>query len=466
MAVYGKILLGLLRLSEVVFMKVRQIVFLLLFAVIYLTGCLEQPSIVTVVNKNQIVEEPEPIVEPEPEPEPEPEIIKQLTLMVYMAADNDLESYALQNLNQMELADCENLNVLVLMDRSEGYDETDGDWKDTRLFEVCKDISGTAHIVSRRIDCPDLGLSNHEKTELDMANPYVLSNFIEFVKRQYLTEKYALIIWGHGTGWRYKIEENRLNCDGRAVAIDDKTGSYMQVTDLGNALRGQGLNVIGFDTCFGGVFENVYELKNCAEFTVGSPGITPGAGWDYKSLLENLSAGVFSSRTIAEQMCNSSSAKTTVFCNEKLETLMNSFESFSKNLANQIISENKRRSVFNTLFNAKSYKYTQYPCDMYLDIYSMAELYANDSNKVLAASAEQLKRDVCAVTLSDTGYGIGVHFIPLVSSQITAVTHSFDYIKNPENSHQCLFIKESLWWVPTYDGKTGSLLNKLFYTDY
>lgn len=145
---------------------------------------------------------------------------------------------------------------------------------------------------------------------------------------------------------------------------------------------------------------------------------------------------------------------------------MNSFESFSKNLANQIKSEDKRRSVFNTLFNAKSYKYTQYPCDMYLDIYSVAELYANDSNKVLASSAEQLKKDVCAVTLSDRGYGIGVHFIPLVSSQITAVTHSFDYIKNPENSHQCLFIRDSLWWVPTYDGKTGSLLNKLFYTDY
>ena len=78
---------------------------------------------------------PQPQEEPESEPESEPQTeMAKLTLMVYMAADNDLESYALSNLKDMEKAVYEKMNVLVLLDRAEGYDQTDGDWTDTRLF--------------------------------------------------------------------------------------------------------------------------------------------------------------------------------------------------------------------------------------------------------------------------------------------------------------------------------------------
>ena len=41
---------------------------------------------------------------------------KKLTLMVYMAADNDLENYALNNLKQLEAGKNENINVLLLLD--------------------------------------------------------------------------------------------------------------------------------------------------------------------------------------------------------------------------------------------------------------------------------------------------------------------------------------------------------------
>lgn len=316
-------------------MKINKILIVVIMS-FFLSGCLEQPVTVTVIDKNLQLEqepevepepEPEPIPEPEPEPEPvpepepQPEIKKELTLMIYMAADNDLESYALQNLNQMEKVNCENMNILVLLDRAEGYDETDGNWKDTRLFEVCRDCSESAHIVSKRISCPQLGLSDYENTELDMANPFVLKNFVEFAMKQYPTEKYALIIWGHGTGWRYSFECEEKDLSSRAVAIDDKTGSYMRVSDLGNALRGQGsqaghtINVIGFDTCFAGVLENVYELKAGAEFIVGSPGVTPSGGWNYQVLLQNLTQSDFDSQTIAKEMKNCSAVLTTVFNN-------------------------------------------------------------------------------------------------------------------------------------------------------
>lgn len=399
---------------------------------------------------------------------------KKLTLMIYMAADNDLESYALSNLKAMERASFNNMYVLVLLDRAEGYDETNDNWTDTRVFEVLHDEGSGSSIKSKRLACPQLGLSASENTELDTGRASVLKSFLEFGKDAYEAENYALIIWGHGTGWR-------------AVAMDDRTGSFMRVHELGAVLQNQNLCVIGFDTCFGGVIENVYELKNCSDYTVASPGLTPGSGWNYKRLLEKLSdtsaEGVLTSQTIAKSMAQSSSADMTIFINEKLEDLLTSIEIFSKSLADGINSNLQREEVFTSLFVSKSYRYTQYPCDLYLDLYSMADIYSDNPDVELAAAADDLKKKVKDATLTfatettettdatEAVYeavqnGIGINFIPLLSAHITAASHSDDYIKNQNNYLQNAFIKDSEWWVPSYDGKSGSLLDKLFYTVY
>ena len=134
---------------------------------------------------------------------------KKLTLLVYMAADNDLERHTIKNLKALEQADFDGINILVLLDRSEGYDETNDNWTDTRLFEVSHDSTNGASIVSKRIDCPPLGISKTTNVELDMGNYNVLRSFIDFAKANYSAEKYALIIWGHGTGWRSPSSQSR-----------------------------------------------------------------------------------------------------------------------------------------------------------------------------------------------------------------------------------------------------------------
>ncbi len=418
--------------------------------------------------------EPEPIQEPEPMKEmPDP---AKLTLVVYMAADNDLESYAVSNLKDMEHAEFENINVLVLLDRAEGFDETNGDWTDTRLFELVHDETDGNLIVSRRISCPLLGLSNRVDTELDMGNPSVLWNLLSFAKNNYESDKYALIIWGHGTGWRYSAGGDAVGLSGgagrsvqtaggRAVAVDDRTGSYMSVHDMGRALKGQGFSVVGFDTCFGGVFENVYEIKNYADYTVASPGITPSGGWNYKQLLEDLSDSNFHSKTIAEAMAESSSVNATVFNNVKLNSLMNEIEGFSEALAAIITSSTTRNAVYDKLIRVKSYSYTQYPCDMYLDIYSMAQAYQSSSVRALATASDRLMRAVnnAASSTKSNNAEIGLHFIPKTGPNTSAASHSSDYIKDSDNADQCQFIKESMWWVPTKGGESGSLLDRVFY---
>ena len=386
-------------------------------------------------------------------PVPEPLLLQdntkpqaKLTLMIYMAADNDLESYALQNLKQMERADFSRMNVLVLLDRSEEYDETNDNWTDTRLFEVTHDSTNGSGITSIRLDCPPLGLSADTTTELDMGNYNNLKTFVEFAKSNYKAEQYALILWGHGTGWR-------------AFAIDDKSNSYISVKELGLALKEQQLSVIGFDTCFGGAFEALYELKDCAQFIIGSPGLTPASGWDYKSLLQELSGGDFSPQETSAAMSHAILAEKTIIQTNELQPLLNNIEAFSKALARTITDEAARRSVLDILLNTKSYCYTQYPSDLFIDLFSMAQAFLNSTDEQLQAAALELSQATASKR-------IGIYFMPKTGEGTLAVTHPQAYIKNNSDQTQCAFIKQSNWWVPVKNGNSESLLDKLFYCSF
>lgn len=393
------------------------------------------------------------IVDATPEP-------KKLTLMVYMAADNDLESEAIANLKQMEHSNFGKMNVLVLLDRAEEYDRTNGDWTDTRLFEVTHDSTNSNYILSERLDCSILGLSKREQTELNMASYTVLRNFITFGKNEYEAEKYALIIWGHGTGWRYASVEGT-----RAVAIDDKTNTYMSVIDEGKAVRDMNLAVIGFDTCFGGTIENLYELKDASAYTVASPSITPSHGWNYTKLLEDLSQSNFSESEIARIMAESSSAKTSVYDNAKLSDVFNCVESFSEALSDSITSNETRQDILEKLLSVKSYSYSSFPCDMFLDIYSMADQFSLSENVSVAQKSQTLKTALneAGTTTSSQNLLIGIYFSEKTSSQTLSTQHPSGYIKNQNDTSQCSFIKDSVWWVPTIGANSGSLLDKLFY---
>jgi hypothetical protein len=114
-----------------------------------------------------------------------------------MAADNNLESAAIADFNELEAVNLagKQASILVLFDRGPGYDATNGDWTDTRLFEVKTDPSGNnGTIISTRLDCPQLGLSATSNTELDMADPLVLNWLIDYTKGTYTADNYGLII--------------------------------------------------------------------------------------------------------------------------------------------------------------------------------------------------------------------------------------------------------------------------------
>lgn len=217
------------------------------------------------------------------------------THLVYMAADNSLDSQSLNDLNEIEAAQDVSdfgMHCLVLIDRSKNND----DWSDTRLYEVKHTPgSNSAHIVSKQIDCPPLGISATNSTELNMADPLVLERFICFALEHYQAEKYSLTIWGHGTGWRGSADTIRSEVlPLKAVALDDTSDSYMRVSELAQALinaqnqTNTKLDVLGFDTCFGSLLEVAYPLRDCAQYLVGSAGPIKDTGWNYTHLFNFL----------------------------------------------------------------------------------------------------------------------------------------------------------------------------------
>ena len=56
-----------------------------------------------------------------------------------MAGDNNLERFGIQNIKALqEVGAFAKCNILVLFDRSSGYDRTEGNWENTKLLLISK----------------------------------------------------------------------------------------------------------------------------------------------------------------------------------------------------------------------------------------------------------------------------------------------------------------------------------------
>ncbi len=113
------------------------------------------------------------------------------TLLVYMSADNDLWGSARTNLEEMRLASLRatsqsTLTLVVLLD---GPRSTD-----TQLLRIRR---GDIELL----DPFETFLAG--RSELDMADATTLRDFGVWAIGAYPAERYGLILWDHGTGWRH-----------------------------------------------------------------------------------------------------------------------------------------------------------------------------------------------------------------------------------------------------------------------
>ncbi|MCL2880226.1 MAG: clostripain-related cysteine peptidase, partial [Treponema sp.] len=274
---------------------------------------------------------------------------REWTFIVYMAADNDLEYAAIADFNEIEAVrnlERAPVSILILLDRSSGYDMTNGNWSGTRLYEVKSDPDGlNSTIISTRLDCPQLGLSKDTDTELNTADPFVLSRLIDFAKLSYTAENYALFVWGHGTGWRGGPGTETPVMPQKAVAFDDTHGQYMSLPAFGRAIAGKGLSVIGFDTCYAALLEVAYQIRNDAGLLIGSEGAVMSTGWDYTALFTDFLGKPFRTagdlgnsiqKQFSLQYATLGNATISQIQLSEVSALFTAFDNFAYTLANAI----------------------------------------------------------------------------------------------------------------------------------
>ncbi len=215
------------------------------------------------------------------------------TVMVYMDGDNDLESAALDDLNEMESAgSTANVNIVVQIDRIPGYDSSNGNWTTTRRYYVTQDLNGyDSTVVSTLLS--DLG-------EQNMGNPATLIDFVTWAQTNYPADYYLLVLWDHGDGWKSRsaagfqkgmVAEIEKKEPVKGVCYDDTDNDYLTTPDLGTALNtitGGGVtpvDVVGFDACLMAMLEIDYEISPHALYRVGAEETEPGDGWDYETTM-------------------------------------------------------------------------------------------------------------------------------------------------------------------------------------
>lgn len=226
------------------------------------------------------------------------------TFLVYMGADNNLESAGITDFLEMaDVGSDANVKIVALFDRHLGWQTGFDDWTDTRRG------------VINNGDEPDTTWGT-SIGEANMGDPQTLVDFVEWGMQTYPASRYAVVLWDHGSGWHARSEpppskiacvdecvpctQDSPDCDMHGTTCDLDTGCcagddrlFMQ--ELGNALQAiemdvQQLDLVGFDSCLMGMVEVAYEIRGCATVMVGSERSEPNNGWPYDTLLADLVA--------------------------------------------------------------------------------------------------------------------------------------------------------------------------------
>ena len=122
------------------------------------------------------------------------------TVMVYLNADNNLESFGIKDFIEMSrVSKSKEINILVQMDRTPEGTTVYGDWTETLRFKIEPGLEPT-----KRNALQNMG-------ELNMGDPKILIDFVSWSMTNYPAKKYLLIFWDHGDGWRFNAQKEVSN---------------------------------------------------------------------------------------------------------------------------------------------------------------------------------------------------------------------------------------------------------------
>jgi len=233
---------------------------------------------------------------------------KDWTIILYVAADNDLGAFAIRNIKQMAyVGSNEHFNIVVQLDIRKSTGE-----KITRRYYVKK-----GKVLHLNADDPD-------SQKMDSGDPETLVSCCGWAIENFPAEQFGLILWNHGTGildplrgrmirptelLSFNPQTNQVELDRsigyldrmlqRGICWDDTTGNYLNNQKLDYALdcvckkylNGEKFLFVGFDACLMQMIEVANIIKNYAHIMIGSQEAELGYGWNYANVLNPFKEG-------------------------------------------------------------------------------------------------------------------------------------------------------------------------------
>jgi hypothetical protein len=234
------------------------------------------------------------------------------TLMVYLAGDNNLEAYGLKDLTEMStVGSSSDVAVVAQFDRMSD--------QRTRRYFIRSGQNFEASCVA-------------EVDGVNTGDPRALIEFITWASQMYPAERYGLVLWNHGSGWKdddvYDVAQRQgaaqklsrgqtrgltsgkigralfrssleslvadVAQNNRAILYDDSSADFLDNLELRSVLEkaveqiGHPLDLIGFDACLMNMVEVHYQIRDFCQVAVGSQETEPGDGWPYDKVLARL----------------------------------------------------------------------------------------------------------------------------------------------------------------------------------
>ena len=199
--------------------------------------------------------------------------IAQRTVMAYIAADNNLSTYAVDDIWEME----------------EGAESIPSG--NTMVVFVDKRYNNEYPFIAKLTGNKNVPLDTLYKYDSERfdSDPAVFREALQKMMELCPAKEYGLVLWGHGTGWVVDNDTIASQASRRAYGYDEGNKTWMNITQMTSALNGlPKMKFIFADCCHMACIEAAYQLRNTTEYFIGSPAESPGRGAPYQLIVKEL----------------------------------------------------------------------------------------------------------------------------------------------------------------------------------
>lgn len=209
---------------------------------------------------------------------------KKWTVMFYGVGDDaKLETSIFNDVNEMEeIGTTKDVNLVFQYDGFNKVQEIDGNGKPIlgtkgKTWRGYLKKDGNRNIVR----CYHLPGDDPRLKEKNMAASKTLSDFVVWAVNKFPADNYALIMNGHGDGWKGLLPDTS---DNDIMTMQE----LKQALANAQAVTGKKINIVGFDACLMAMVEVGYQIKDNGDIMVASEASERGYGWRYNVILKDL----------------------------------------------------------------------------------------------------------------------------------------------------------------------------------